>query len=97
MIQFKSGDLTMRFYYPRLRLPPRTNLLIHHRPPLHYRHLENSIGLILRILDPKDIFDQDKLNEYFDPIKDQPFLWFSLKEKTSLLVFQNELFLAVLI
>ena len=84
MFQYKPGDLA-KWCYPRL-------LHFHPRPLLFPFPQLISFGLILRVFDPKDIFEQSELIKYFVPFKDQPFLWFSLKEETSFLVFQDELF-----
>ena len=91
--QYKPGDLTRwvcrPYQRPLLRLLPRP------RCCLPRRRSENFIGLILKIYDPKEIYWQDENFKYYEPEKDLPYLWFSLKEKQSFLVFQNELSLVV--
>ena len=101
MIQFKPGDLARWSFHPRPRrrprLRPRLRRLLRLIPRLRLRlrlRLENSFGLILQDLEPKDVFNQRELIKHFDSIRDQPFLWFSFKEMDSFLVFQDELSLA---
>ena len=96
MIQFyKPGDLTKWSYHIhrsrlRLRLCVRLDPRRHLRLRLCLR-LDNSFGLILKIYDSKEIFEQVKNFKYYEPEKDLPYIWFSLEEKQSFLVFQDEL------
>ena len=97
MIQYKPGDLTRWSY----REHPRENLLPRFRLPVHLR-FQKSLGLILKVLKPEEVFEleeiHNKRNLYLEnyiknyvPVKEQPYLWFSLKQKNSLIVFQDEL------
>ena len=92
--QFKPGDLTRWSFHFRLhhRLHPFLSLSLHfHFRPRPRPYLDNSFGLILKIYDPKEVYKQDEDFKYYEPEKDLPYLWFSLKEKQSFLVFQDEL------
>ena len=92
--QFKPGDLTRWSFRPLLRPLLRLLLRLHLRLRLRLRlrpRHENFPGLVLKIYDPKEVYEQGENFKYYEPEKDLPYLWFSLKEKQSFLVFQDEL------
>ena len=91
MIQYKVGDLTKWSCRPRPRPRPR----LHLRLRLYLYPCLPAAGIILKIYDPKEAYEQDENFKYYEPERDLPYLWFSLKEKQSFQVFQEELSLVL--